>query len=58
MSDTKNTNSSKETKGSKVGTTDSHLIGARQEYRRTGKAPDASDSSAKKGGKASTPKPW
>jgi hypothetical protein len=39
-------------------TTDSHLIGPRQEYRRTGKAPDQSDAfaSGKSGeGKPTTP---
>jgi len=36
---------------------DSHLIGPRQEYRRTGRAPDNSDSgvSTPEHGKASTP---
>jgi hypothetical protein len=41
--------------------TDSHLIGPRQEYRRTGKAPDPSDAFAtgKSGeGKATTPFRW
>jgi hypothetical protein len=47
------------TKAEKVNTTDSHLIGPRQEYRRTGKAPDASDAFAGAAhGKPSTPKPW
>jgi hypothetical protein len=47
-------NKSAETKN----TTDSHLIGPRQEYRRTGNAPDDSDAFASgKGGegKPSTP---
>jgi hypothetical protein len=40
--------------------TDSKEIGPRQEYRRTGTAPDDSDAMAKaKGfGKPSTPQPW
>jgi hypothetical protein len=40
-------------------TTDSKLIGPRQEYRRTGTAPDAGDAFAGAAhGKPSTPKPW
>jgi hypothetical protein len=41
--------------------TDSHLIGPRQEYRRTGKAPDDSDAmvhTEKGEGKPSTPFRW
>jgi hypothetical protein len=40
--------------------TDSKQIGPRQEYRRTGTAPDDADAMAKsKGfGKPSTPQPW
>jgi hypothetical protein len=39
---------------------DSHEIGPRQEYRRTGKAPDDSDAmtKGKEFGKPSTPFPW
>jgi len=53
--DTEN-NTGKETSN----TTDSHLIGPRQEYRRTGIAPDPSDSgvTTKEHGKASTPFPY
>ena len=51
----------KENKGkSGTPTTDSHLIGPRQEYRRTGRAPDPSDAgtAGPEHGKPSTPKPW
>jgi hypothetical protein len=46
--------------GPKSEGTDSHEIGPRQEYRRTGKAPDDSDAmtKGKEFGKPSTPYPW
>lgn len=50
----------KENNGKGSEGTDSHNIGPRQEYRRTGKAPDASDSMRRgpEHGKPSTPKPY
>jgi hypothetical protein len=49
------------TKAETINTIDSHLIGPRQEYRRTGKAPDASDAMVHDEdgeGKPTTPFRW
>jgi len=56
----KNAADAENNKGPKSEGTDSKEIGPRQEYRRTGTAPDDSDAMAKsKGfGKPSTPQPW